>query len=41
METDWMIMNNNDQIKYKKIEKFKSITINIPHNIDYPYVFLN
>jgi len=36
-----MIMNNNAQIKYKKIEEFKSITINIPHNIDNPYDFLN
>ena len=34
-----MFMNNNDQIKYKKIEEFQSITINILHNIDNPYDF--
>ena len=39
METDWCIMNNNEQINYKKIEELQFIILNIPNNIDSPYDF--
>lgn len=37
METYWIIMKNNEQIKYKKIEEFQSIIINISYNMENPY----